>query len=137
MMSPRVTPGAQLDAPLLGLGGFAAGHRPLDFDRRLQGVDHPGELDQEALAGGLDDAPPELGDQGIEDLVAQRLEAGQGARLVRPHEPAVADHVGGDDRRKSALVALFALFALCGHGAFPRWNGSLSSGSLGEAGRGV
>ncbi len=44
-----------------------------------------------------------LGDLGIDQLGAVRLEARKRAGLVRLHEAAVADHVGGEDSGKLAL----------------------------------
>ena len=77
--------------PALNLGG--AGHR----------VDDAVELDQHAVAGRLDDAAAVLGDGGIDELEAMGLEARERPRLVDLHQPAVADHVGGEHRCESSL----------------------------------
>ena len=63
-----------------------------------QRVDDAGELDQEAVAGGLDDAALVLGDLRIEELAAQLLEAFERALLVCPHQPRIPRHIGGEDR---------------------------------------
>ncbi len=54
-------------------GGSAAlllGHRRLHLGRATQRVDDAGELDQEAVAGGLDDATLMAGDLRVDDLGA-------------------------------------------------------------------
>ena len=42
-------------------------------------------------------------DHRIDDIVAQRFEPGQGARLVEAHEATVPHHVGGEDRDQLAF----------------------------------
>jgi hypothetical protein len=39
-----------------------------------------------------------LGDLRIDELMAQRLEAFERALLVRPHQPRIPRHIGGEDR---------------------------------------
>ena len=51
-----------------------------------------------AVAGALDDAPMMSGDGGINQIAAQRPQSRQGSILVRAREPAVADHIGDQDR---------------------------------------
>jgi hypothetical protein len=41
----------------------------------------------------------------MEELAAQRLEAFEGAFLVRSHQPRVARHVSGEDRCETAGLA--------------------------------
>ena len=77
----------------------------LHFDRAMHGVDHAAELDEAAVAGPLDDAPVMRGDGGIDQIAAQAPQPRQGAILVRAGEPAVADHVGDQDRRDFPGVA--------------------------------
>ena len=50
-------------------------------------IDDAGKLDQQTVAGGLDDAPVVLCDLRIDELAAQRLEAFERAFLVRPQQP--------------------------------------------------
>ena len=50
------------------------------------------------VAGALDDAPVMRGDGGIDQIAAQPPQPRQGAILVRSREPAVADHIGDQDR---------------------------------------
>jgi hypothetical protein len=56
---------AKLDAAFLGDTAIALGERTLDFDRAAHRIDDAGELDQQPVAGGLDDAPAMRGDLGI------------------------------------------------------------------------
>ncbi len=46
-----------------------------------------------------------LGDFRIEELAAQRLEAFERPLLVRPHQPRIPRHIGGEDRGKAAGLA--------------------------------
>ena len=74
-----------------------------------------GELDQDAVAHELDDAPVMLGQPRLEQPFTGRLEAGDGTFLVRTYEPAVADHIG---RKNSGEPTFHTLTpwesALCG-----------------------
>ena len=93
---------AQFDAAVRRDTGVPLGHRLLHRDRAAHRIDDAGKLHQQAVAGGLDDAAPVLGDFRIEKLTAQRLEAFERAFLVRPHQPRIASHIGGKDRGKAA-----------------------------------
>ena len=59
---------AQLDAVVRRDTGVALGHRLLHLDRAAHRIDDAGELDQQAVAGGLDDAAMVLGDFRIDEL---------------------------------------------------------------------
>jgi hypothetical protein len=72
----------------------------LHLDRAAHGVDHAAELDDAAVAGALDDAAVVNCDSRIDQIAAQRPEPRQRAIVVRAGEPAVADHVGDQDRDK-------------------------------------
>ena len=85
---------AELDVPVLGNAGVALEHAALDLDGAARRVDDAAELDQEAVAHHLEDAPAILGDGGIEELAAMLLQRPQRALLIGLHEPAVADDVG-------------------------------------------
>jgi hypothetical protein len=88
------------------------GHGTLDVGRRQHRLDHARELDQGAIAGELDDAARVVGDPRLDQLLTQRLEPGVRARLVGLHQPAVADHVSGQNRCELAFDAW-------GHGGTP------------------
>jgi len=89
---------AQLDPLPPGQVVLALCHALLDGDGTTYGIDDTGELDQRPIAHQLDQAAVMLGDRRFQQLLAMRLEGGQGARLVSLHEAAVADHIRGQDR---------------------------------------
>ena len=91
---------AKFDAALRRKAGVALDHAVLHFDGAAHGVDDAAELDEAAVAGALDDAPVMHGDGRIDQIAAQRPQPRQRAILVRAGEPAVADHVGDQDRRE-------------------------------------
>ena len=82
--------------------GVPLGHRLLHRDRAAHRIDDAGKFHQQPVAGGLDDAALVLGDLRIEKLAAQRLEAFERAFLVRPHQPRIPRHIGGEDRGETA-----------------------------------
>ena len=96
----EIDPDAEVDAALGRLG--ALGHRRLPLGRAAHRIDDAGELDQQPVAGGLDDAAVVRGDLGIDQLGAQSLEPRQRAFLVRPHQARIAGHIGGKDRGEAA-----------------------------------
>ncbi len=96
---------AQFDAVVRRDTGVPLGHRLLHRDGTAHRIDDAGKFHQQAVAGGLDDAAPVLGDLRIEKLAAQRLEAFERAFLVRPHQPRIPRHIGGEDRGEAAGLA--------------------------------
>ena len=81
------------------------GHRLLHRDRAAHRIDDAGKFHQQTVAGGLDDAALVLGHLRIEKLAAQRFEAFERAFLVRPHQPRIPRHIGGEDRGEAAGLA--------------------------------
>src|SRR4029453_13700822 len=71
-----------------------------------------GELDQEAVTHGLEEPSGVLGDAGLDDLGAQRLELSQRSGLVAADELRVADHIGHQDRGKAALLGYSGMPAI-------------------------
>jgi len=69
------------------------------------GVDHAAELDENSVAGALDDTPVMSGDGGIDQIAAQPPEARQGTIFGGAGEPAIADDVGDQNRRNLAGFA--------------------------------
>jgi hypothetical protein len=59
-------------------------------------------FDQHAVASGLDDAPVMLPDFRVDEIAAVRLQAVEGAFLIRSHQPRITRHIGGEDRGKAA-----------------------------------
>ena len=86
--------------------GVAQRHLALHLDRAAHRVDDAGELDQQAVAGGLDDAAAMLGDLGVDQFAAERLQRRERAFLVRAHQPRVAGDIGRQDRRQPPLDPL-------------------------------
>jgi len=70
-----------------------------------QCVDDAAELDEQPVAGGLDEAPAVLGDFRIEELAPQSFEAFEGAALIGADQPRIARHIGREDRRKPTGLA--------------------------------
>ena len=103
--SPRFDANAQFNAAVRPDTGVPLGHRLLCSDRAAHRIDDAGKFDQQAVAGGLDDATMVLGDFRIDELMTQRFEAFQRAFLVRPHQPRITRHIGGQDRREAAGLA--------------------------------
>ena len=99
---------AELDVPVLGNPGIALRHAALDFDRAARRIQNAAELDQEAVAHHLEDAPAMLGDGGIEELAAMLAKRAERALFIGLHEPAVADDVGRQDGRQPPLNLLLA-----------------------------
>ena len=60
----KVDADPELDALFVGVLRVALGHPALHRDSAAQRVNNARELDQDAVAGGLDDASPVLGDVG-------------------------------------------------------------------------
>jgi hypothetical protein len=97
-------------------------HNALFFRRHCIALGHPTlhrhcaghrfndarELDQDAVTGGLDDASLVLGDARIDQFTAMRLEVREGASLIRSHQPAIADDIGGEYGCEPAFHPLFA-----------------------------
>ena len=89
---------AQFDAVVRLSIRVPLGHRLLHRDPAADRIDDARKLHQHAVAGGLDDPAVMLGDFRIEEFPAQRFETFECAFLVRPHQPRIAGHIGGEDR---------------------------------------
>jgi hypothetical protein len=106
----EVNADAEGDAAIFGDAGVAVDQRVLDFDRAAHGVDDAAELDEQSVAGALNDAPVMHGDCRVDEVTAQRPQPRQDGIFVRAGEPAIADHVRAKDRRKFPRLA---------HSAYP------------------
>ncbi|HVH76128.1 MAG TPA: hypothetical protein VM755_14535 [Stellaceae bacterium] len=78
---------AKANALALGEIGVAILHPLLQHDGAAHGIDHRGELDQDAVAGCLEDASAVLRDQRIDQFPPVAFERRERAFLVRAHEP--------------------------------------------------
>jgi hypothetical protein len=96
---------AELDSLLGGNPGVTLDHAALELDRTSHGVDDAAKLDEAAVPGALDGAPVMRGDGGIDEVAAQPSKTRQRPVLIRPGEPAVADHVRHQDRGDLAHLA--------------------------------
>ena len=85
--------------------GILCRDRRLHRDRALHGIDRAGEVGDDAVAGGVEDAATMRRDQPVDDGAAS-LQPGERADLVARHQPAVAGNVGGEDRGEFALYRL-------------------------------
>ena len=103
MMSPRLMPMRNSMRRSGGTLGVALGHAALDLDRAAHRVDDAGELDQQAVAGDLDDAAAMLRDLGVDELAPNFLQSGEGSFFIDAHQAGIAGHVGGQDRRQTPL----------------------------------
>src|SRR5262249_10226862 len=65
------------------------------------------ELGQGAVAHEPNDATAVLGEQRFENCFAPVSQRGQRTSLVLLHEPAVANHIGGQDGGEATLGAFF------------------------------
>ena len=68
---------AKLDTVVLGESDIAFGHLPPHRDCRSDGSDYARKLDQNAIAGRLDDAPVVAGDLRVDQFAAKRPEPQQ------------------------------------------------------------
>ena len=84
------------------LASLPLGHALLNRDRAFHGVDGARELNQGTVAHQLHDAAVVLGDQWLEALLAARLHARDRAGFVVPNQPAVANHVRGQNRPRAS-----------------------------------
>ena len=80
-------------------GGLSRGTEALVLGGRVP----KSEFDQHAIAHHFDETAMVLPDQRSEHIAPPRLEGGERARLVCFHEPAVADHIGGQNCCQTAL----------------------------------
>ena len=81
--------------------GVALDHQPLDCDRAFNRGDHRRKLDQEPVAGSLDDAAAFARDERGRRLAMLPYRPRR-PRLVLAHEARVADRIGGEDRGELA-----------------------------------
>jgi hypothetical protein len=96
---------AELDAVFGRHARVMPGHLALHLDGAAQCIDHAAELDEQPVAGGLDETTLVLGDFRVDHLAAQGLEAAERSLLVGLDQPRIAGDIGGKDRRETAVDA--------------------------------
>ena len=67
----QMNPDAELDAAFGRQAGVALDHAGLHLDRAAHRVDDAAKVDENAVAGALDDAAMMRGDRGINQIAAQ------------------------------------------------------------------
>ncbi len=100
---------AEDDLPVLGQAGVALDHGVLHFDGAADGVDHAAEFDQRTIADALDDATVMHRDRRVDEIAAERPEAGKRAVFVGAGHPAESDDVGSEDRGEFACRSHWSL----------------------------
>jgi hypothetical protein len=70
-----------------GNRGIAPGHRLLHLDRTAQGVDYAAELDEQPVAGGLDQPAAMRSDRRVDHFAPNRPEPVEGSFFVGPDQP--------------------------------------------------
>src|SRR5271166_6530266 len=106
MMSPRLIPTRNSMRRSGATPELRPANLALDLDGAAHRIDDAGELGQQAVTRGLDDASVVLGNLGIDEFAAMCLQPGKGALLVGTHEPAVAGDIDGQDGRQPPLHPL-------------------------------
>jgi hypothetical protein len=71
----------------------------------LDGINRAGEVGNDAVTGGVEDAAAMRRDEPVHDHAA-RLKPVERANLVMRHQPAVTGNVSGEDRCEFALYRL-------------------------------
>src|SRR4029077_17649973 len=99
----KVDPDAEHYPPVFRLEGAGLGHFFLQLNGTGDGIDRARELDQHAITHQLDDPAMVLSDQRSQDFAPALLEDRQGPGLVRLHEAAVADYIGGQNGGKATF----------------------------------
>jgi hypothetical protein len=101
----EVDPNAELDAAVWRHIGVSIRDLTLHFHGAAHRVDDAGKLKEQPVAGGFDDAAAVLLDLGIGHLAPKSFQRGEGAFLVRSHQPRIARDIGGEDRGEPAGLA--------------------------------
>jgi hypothetical protein len=92
----------ELDAPARQRRRIAVRHGAPDCDGTGDGVNRTAKFDQRAVTHGLGDASAVSSHRGPEYFCPDQFEMPKRARLVRAHEPCVADDIGSEYSGKSA-----------------------------------
>jgi hypothetical protein len=96
----------EFDPEIVRHVGVLRGHASLDFPRAVHRLHRAGELDQHAVAGGLDNAAAMRGDLRIEQRLPTPLQIGERAFFVTAHQTAVAGDIRRQHSRQPSFNAL-------------------------------
>src|SRR5580698_441109 len=94
----QVNSDAKLDALIGRDARIALDHAVLDRDGAAHGVDYAAKLDDDSVAGALDDPPAMRSNGGIHQIAVQLPQPRERSLLVGAHKSAVADSIGDQDR---------------------------------------
>ena len=97
---PKVDADTELDAPFRRQAGVALDHAGLHFDRTARRVDHTAKLNDDSVAGALDNAAVMEGDGRVDEVATEFPHPRERALFLRPSESAVTDHVGDQNCRE-------------------------------------
>jgi hypothetical protein len=89
---------SKLDAIVARYSGISLTHRVLPLGRTAQCIDNTGKFDQQAIASRFDDASTTFADLRIDHVGADRTYPAKSTFLVRPNQPRIPRHIGGEDR---------------------------------------
>jgi len=99
----------EVDALLGRQTRIPLGHAALHVDRAAHRVDDAGELQQQSIAGSLDDPAVVLSDLGVDQLAPVRFQGREGGAVIPAHEKGISDHVGRNDGGKSTVIPCHSL----------------------------
>jgi hypothetical protein len=88
---------AELDATLRRKTRVALDHAVLHLDGAANGIDHASELNEDSVAGSLDDTAVMQGDGRVDQIAAERAQPRQRPLLVGASKLAVSGYVSGKD----------------------------------------
>src|SRR5204863_3413954 len=101
-----MNPHAEFDALVGWYVGVALGHAALHLDGAAHRIDDTGELREQTVAGGFDDAAAVLGNLRVAEFAPDRLQCRERPFLVRAHQPRIAGDIGRQYRRQPPLSAI-------------------------------
>jgi hypothetical protein len=88
---------AQFDALVLRYRCIALDHAALDLNGAAGGIHGTCELNQDAIAGPLDDPAPIICDLWFQELAPMGIEPRKRTLLIGPHQAAVAGYVASEN----------------------------------------
>ena len=100
---PDMNADAKFDPLILWDRSTPLGHSALDFNSATNRIHDARELDQQAVAGGLNDPTSMLGNSEVHQFLPDCFEPGQGAFLVGGHKAAIPRDIRRQHCRQSPL----------------------------------